>query len=527
MLTFDHLLGRNYLPSELPPGFVSTSFGRVAARLKQSWSQIARGERWSSRSARFNLARHGSLRRLLSIPNPVHQLGVADILCEHWQEIEARLDRPPSLSESRPVLRGEEGSLRLLRKRDLREQPELRAQARAGMRYVLRADIARFYPSIYTHCIEWAIHGKAASKQALSEGRSPGWGQRLDRAVRLGQDNETMGIPIGPVTSAIIAELVLSEVDQGLRAAGVPIRGFRYTDDYELAFARREEAEVALSALQGQLVDFRLDLNSKKTGIVSLPTSLDSPWSAHLKGMFFRPGAENQRRDLLRLFDIAVELSAKHPDEQVQKYALGILCNGVTADAGNWRLVEHWLMQCLVAEPGTAQKVLTELKRYDSLGQVGRRVDRAMLGETLKALIRDHIGPGHSSEVAWGLWGMVEFELPIDEVTGKRVVAMDDPIVALLALFCHHVAGIWPKTVGFESYEPYMTHDDLRGERWILAYEAMRRGWLPPATPRDALDQEPFFAEMERLGVAFIDESRQLQPDRQPMPPFWMGSGAQ
>lgn len=527
MLTLDLLLGRDYLPFELPPGFVSTSFGQQAQALKLAWNKSA-GDCRSSKPVRFNLARHGSLRRQLSIPNPVNQLYLADIICNNWAEIDARIGRESLLSLSRPVL-SDKGTPRLQKKFEQKVQPENRARARAGMRYILRTDIARFYPSIYTHSIEWAAIGKSTAKEAFRRGdkRSGGWGKQLDHAVRKAQDNESTGIPIGPMTSVIIAELVLSEVDQGLASMVPRHRGFRYIDDYEIAFADLRAAEAALHALQGELAEFHLQLNPLKTRIVSLPTNLDSPWTAHLKGMFFRPRVKDQRRDLLRLFDIAFELSAKHPDETVQKYALGILRNGVTADADNWRLVENWLMQCIVAEPGTARNVLSELKRYDKLVEPACRVDRDLLGETLKALIRDHIGPGHSSEVAWGLWGMVEFKLPIDEATAKRVVAMDDPIVALLALFCHHIAGIWPKTVGFESYEPYMTHADLRGERWILAYEAMRRGWLQPATPGDALDQDPFFAEMERLGVSFIDEKGELQPGSAPPLPFWTGSGAQ
>lgn len=523
MLTLDDLLGRNYLPAELPPAFVSTTLGQHAADLKRAWSAP---KREPSRPVRFNLARHGSLRRQLGIPNPVHQLSIADLICTRWSDIDQKLAHAPSLSLSRPSLNEPAGGARSFGPRFLMDvQADRRAQIRAGMRFSLRADIARFYPSIYTHSIEWAIHGKAASKTALSSRQSPGWGTDLDTAIRRAQDQETMGIPIGPYTSAIIAELVLSAIDASLDATMPPgtLRGFRYVDDYELTFARRETAEEVLHALQAQLGEFNLHLNALKTGIIALPTNLDSPWSAHLRGMFFRPRVRDERRDLLRLFDIAVELAARYPDQQVQKYALGILRKGVTVSAANWPMVQGWLLQCLVAEPGTARDVLKELLRYDRIGS-SHSVKRDILSESLQRLIQVHIPQGHSSEVAWGLWGMIEFKLPIDVDTARAVVAMDDPIVALLALACHHEFGIWPAAVDFTPYHQFMTHDQLYGERWILAYEAMKQGWLQPSTSNDALTNDPYFKEMANRGVTFFDAFRPLGVDAGPESPFWLGS---
>lgn len=514
------LLSSGYLPSELPPPFTSDTFGRAADALQQALPSLD-SLRWA-RAVRFNLARHGTLRRRLSIPNPLHHLKLSQIISEHWLAISARIDRS-TLSQSRPT--HVPGSAPPIRpKMPLRMLPELRARTRVGKRYRLRTDISRFYPSIYTHSLEWAMHGKRASKTALAAKTPlPPPGRDLDRAVQQGQDGQTIGIPIGPTTSLILAELVLSEVDNNLKARAGSLDGFRYIDDYELAFASFGEAESALNLLQDELAAMELQLNARKTSIARLPEALDSSWSAQLRGMTFRPGARNQRRDLLRLFDKMVSLSEEAPEGNVFKFALGVLQHGVEVEPANWDLVQHWLMQCMAAEPGTLRPVLGELLRYAKHSNA--TVDRGLLSDALHQLMIDHIPRGHSSEVAWAIWGLIEFGISIDEAAAERIITMDDPIVSLLALMSNEL-GCWPRAVDFAPLARWMTHDALYGSHWLLAYEAMRRGWLPPATSADALSGDRYFSVLERHGVTFTDSQRRLVLAPLPLAPPPLPSGA-
>ncbi len=55
----------------------------------------------------------------------------------------------------------------------------------------------------------------------------------LDKLVRDSQDSQTIGIPIGPDTSLVIAELVMTAVDHALGSQVSPI-GYRFVDDIEL-----------------------------------------------------------------------------------------------------------------------------------------------------------------------------------------------------------------------------------------------------------------------------------------------------
>ena len=79
-------------------------------------------------------------------------------------------------------------------------------------RYLLKADIASFYDSIYTHAISWAIHTKPVAKE--KRGNFALLGNRLDRLAQSSNTSQTNGLPIGPITSDILCELVLASLDE-------------------------------------------------------------------------------------------------------------------------------------------------------------------------------------------------------------------------------------------------------------------------------------------------------------------------
>ncbi|MFD2881818.1 RNA-directed DNA polymerase [Paenibacillus rhizoplanae] len=90
------------------------------------------------------------------------------------------------------------------------------------------------------------------------------YGNLLDKRVRNSMDGQTLGIPVGPDTSLIIAEIIATSMDVKLRSRLGDIKGFRYMDDYYLYFSTKPEAEFALSTLHSIMKDFELELNPNK-----------------------------------------------------------------------------------------------------------------------------------------------------------------------------------------------------------------------------------------------------------------------
>ena len=141
------------------------------------------------------------LRRSLSIPNPLHQCILSDEIASNWHDLLGFCAKSP-ISLSIPRAAAERA---LEPTHDLSKQPLHRAQQSVGARYLLKTDIARYYPSIYTHSVPWALHGKGAAR---SDKKYSLVGNRLDLWLRETQDKQTGGIPIGPDTSFLIGEIL-------------------------------------------------------------------------------------------------------------------------------------------------------------------------------------------------------------------------------------------------------------------------------------------------------------------------------
>jgi hypothetical protein len=182
--------------------------------------------------------------------------------------------------------------------------PLQRAMVRIGKQFLLVADVSRFYPSIYTHAIDWAISSKARAKRQL-RGRTKraSLGSTLDGLIQACQSGQTRGIPIGPAVSMLLSELLLTKVDARLKARRIS-DGFRYADDYELTFGERSQAERALAILEDALAEFELELNPAKTTIYELPQELENPGIQELRRFEFRPNHE--RSDLMHFFNARV-----------------------------------------------------------------------------------------------------------------------------------------------------------------------------------------------------------------------------
>ena len=387
------------------------------------------------------------------------------------------------------------------------EVPRLRAFHRRSTRYVLCTDIAQFYPTIYTHTIPWALHTKATCKENLTTRpkRSSLLGDKIDKALMAINEGQTNGIPIGPDASLVAAEVLLAAVDSDLIARCPGVSGYRYIDDYELSFSSLNAAEDTLGELQNILASYELQLNPRKTQIHELPRPLDDSW-AHTLGQFqIRDGsAVQQRNDIIALFSVAFELAATIREEPVLRYAVARV-QGLTVEEKGWHALENCLLGAASVEPaalastfGTLFKVATASKQ---------NVSQSPLAAMLETVILRHAPRAHGSEVAWALWGALAWGLKMSSAVASVVSAMDDDVVALLALDAEtrdlFPAGALNKT----AWQLVLNQSDvLIKEHWLLAYEANRQGWL--STP--AVAQNPEFQAMNTAQVSFYDRTKNI-----------------
>lgn len=505
------ILARGYFPKELPPPFNTRSFGAFAemasADFQLDTAKNAGKNNLTTRPAIHNLARTGTLRRKLTIPNPVNQYQVARAVSEGWGVLKsACVVSPISLTTPR-YLKHATRTINPANPFDV--IPVARARSRAASRYLLSTDLSQFYPSIYTHSIPWALHTKSVAKAKPTDYSL--LGNVLDLAIRNGQEKQTVGIPIGPDTSLAIAEAVLSSVDARLGGT-ITKRGFRYIDDIACGFRTVAEAEATLGELQHWVGDLQLQLNPRKTRITDLPSELEASWVPHLRLFAIRsssPGA--QQTDLLSYFGRAFELAAIHREEAILRYSVRRL-RSVNIAEKNWPLYESLLLQCLSVEPGTAPAVVDELYKY----HLSMPLDHSRITESLQQLIEDHAPLQHGSEVVWALWGAICLNCKLDASTVEKSLLASDPCVALCAL--HAMAkGLVTGSVNVSGLEALMHEGELVEDQWLLAYEANVKGWLPNKGGVDFVTADKYFGPMKASGVSFYDELAAMPIARRPV----------
>lgn len=146
-------------------------------------------------------------------------------------------------------------------------------------KFLIKSDVKNFYPSIYTHSIPWALHGKTKIRKPANRTNYSFVGNRLDKLFQNANDGCTNGLPIGPAVSDIAAELVMSAVDRQLSDA-IPEDAVvvRFKDDYRILVRNESDGRTIIKALQAALKNYRLELNDEKTQFHNLPNGIFREW---------------------------------------------------------------------------------------------------------------------------------------------------------------------------------------------------------------------------------------------------------
>lgn len=508
MTTLLELLRDGYFPKELPPPFTTTSFANFIDSNYPSLPRSFRPKKFGFKkhynialNSEHNIARIGTLRRRLGIPNPITHFRLCEEIADHWYAIDSHI-QGSQLSVSKPIKDYRTGGYRraLITTCGPSMTSYLRTKYRMGAKYLLMTDIAEFYHSIYTHSIPWAFYGKTYAKTHRNDLRLTG--NRLDKFTMNCQDGQTIGIPIGPDTSLVLAEILLTRVDRTIAPKLKQLKGFRQIDDYELCFSKLKDAEIALNEIESALSDFELHVNPKKTKIEPLPLALENYWATWLRNFKLGKTKREQRTNLISYFSRAFEFANENPELSILRYAIARL-RSTKIDSGNWQLFQNLLLQCVSSEPGTLPYVLELYVRFYNQGY---NITTDQLEEVLNSQIQYHAPLGHGSEVAWSLWGAIAFQVSLHSASASAVSNMEDSIVSLLALDAEQ-HELFLDHLNKRKWTQYMTKEGLDGEQWLLSYEANIKGWLPSLRGGDHVADHKCFKYLKANNVQFYDIS--------------------
>ena len=213
--------------------------------------------------------------RPLQIIHPVLYVKLVNIICkdENWNAIKKRFktfyENPKIECKSMPVLSGYNRNSKssvILNWWENIEQNLITESL--NFSYIFCTDITDFYPSIYTHTISWALHGKKIAKE--KRGDKNLLGNKIDSAIMSMQYGQTNGIPQGSTLMDFIAEMVLGYADSLLsekleEEKITDYKILRYRDDYKILVNDFSIGEKILKLLTEVLLDLSLKLNTSKT----------------------------------------------------------------------------------------------------------------------------------------------------------------------------------------------------------------------------------------------------------------------
>src|SRR5260370_12762951 len=215
------LLSNGFFPPEMPSCFYSERLGVNRDAVLKAFDQIPSKKNgpphfysFKSERAVFSFPRFGREDRRHSYINPVSYFYLSKVLAENYVAIR-RLNRRSKISVAPAIFdwAGERGLIRPA----FGARDSQRVTLNAGYELLAEADIAAFFHSVYTHTIPWAIYGKAIAKQKKNDMSL--YGNLLDLLVRNAQDGQTIGLPVGPDTSRLLAEIVGTAIDKTIHTA--------------------------------------------------------------------------------------------------------------------------------------------------------------------------------------------------------------------------------------------------------------------------------------------------------------------
>jgi hypothetical protein len=347
----------------------------------------------------------------------------------------------------------------------------------------------------------WALHGKNIAKRNRSTTDPAVYGNQIDALLRGCQDGQTIGIPVGPDTSRIISELILCAIEHQVGSAqfGRLAGGYRYMDDFFLCFESHVDAEAFLAALRDAVLGFDLQLNAAKTRIIDALSFNEERWPAEIAQLRLGRTGEDQRREILRFFTEAIYLAKSLPDESIASFAVR-KSSRTLIQRSNWDIYEPFLLRVARENSNCLDSVVKILCTYAAAGYpMSSRVD-----DFAERMIEEHAPYNHHYEVAWTLWLCRSLSIRLGARATQLVARIENSICACLVYMLRSRTLLTGRGA-ISDWTGSVTADDLRGEHWMLIYEAgIRRSWALPGA-QAAVDADPHFRVLRDQGISFFD----------------------
>ena len=505
------LFSYGYLFKELPPPFESLTFG-------SNYDSISSLSFTTNKCIEFSIPKGQYSRRILQLPHPINFIQIVSHICEpaNWSILESHFSGS-AYSHSK-VVENMTAGLNVLNKhnRAIRTNYDKVSDSKEktiidsyDMLYELKIDISKFYPSVYTHSLVWALLGKDRAKELwrLKSAKSSApdfnkydFADKLDTFCRNAQDNQSVGIPTGPDTSHIIAEIIGTYIDKRLKAKFIDLKAFRYFDDYHLYVETEEKAQVALKLIQQILADLQLSLNESKLKIQKFPFGFQESWIKELNDVHFAAVSTN---NIKQYFSTLFSLANQYPDNSSTIFNYGLKTfekRTIEITDRTWMVFESLLLKSILVEPSIleiASRIFETYKLFTSKDKI-RNV--------MIKILEYHSELNHHYETVWALWIFKQLKLVFPLGLADGIIDSSDNFSILLLLDLNSTGQLSDGGLTVSMKQAISEMLDLsQTTDWLLYYEAVKeKRWI---TAKHRPGFEPFL----KAKISFYNTSKTIK----------------
>lgn len=477
---YDSLVGFGLFTNKLPPCFSSKTFLDYCKTMKNNFGKRTYGH------VVYENIRNINIPRQLGIPVPMAYEIQCKLLKEHWEDIikhfQKCTEEQNDFKISRIHVRKMYNKQYIFEMNyDNWKKDSISGSLKVGKKCMVKADISKCFPSIYTHSIPWAILGK---KYAKDHRNNNCWPNELDTYCRNMKSGETDGLLIGPHSSNIISEIILCTIDKELVKNNWNF--IRHIDDYEAYVNNEDDAGRFLNDLQHELRKFNLSLNHKKTKVIKLPVQINEYWIRKINTFDCLTDTIDYKKCSYYL-DLALELFMQDNNASVLKYAIKVLSSkNLTKNAQ--KLFEQTVFQWSLIYP----YIVPLLEEYVfKICETNKEKIKVLVNQIFKEYFPKMIFEASSFAVYWA----IKFDLDINEISVDKAMETGDTIFMVLV---------------YEYYKNKKAKDEIKeiknfakgikdeptyfDQHWIFMYEVLSKE-----------DLENEWAAIKNKGVSFID----------------------
>lgn len=502
------LIQTAYLPAEVPPTVTARHFAEFSRKHYKALKSFKPDTH--TQFEKFSVPRENGARRDLALVHPAAQLGVSVLLAENYEEIHDLISNTRiSLYDVRADMDNYKAFKGVVfRELDLDKK---RSDIARQKPFVLKADISKFFYTMYTHSIPWSVVGKEKIKERIFKkskktNRARHWTEQIDRALQLCQSSETFGIPVGPDTSRIIAEILLSGVhkDEELTQAIGDAPGFRVVDDFFLGFDNEEKCQVALNALRNALAKFNMRLNDEKTWIKPSREIFMDRWRYELIHTPIRSNnIGTQARSIQYLSEVASYHTAISSNGFPVKWAVQKLSK-MKFYPNNFKLLLSTLLRFARDYPSCMGIVSTFIINNKPLCNTTET--RTAIKGWVKSVFRDHAKHSNDFEVVWSLVVCGALKIKVSKRDfGDYSKSMCSVALAMLGLLNKNNLLVG-KLSGF-SWREVVKQSGLNGHHWLMYYESVLRGWTTDKDMIATVKADALLKQLLSNKITFLDDS--------------------